>query len=476
MSEPKDKAEAKTTATEKRALWAGRMAAEVDPLVQRYTRSIHFDKRLALHDIRGSRAHVGMLAAQHIISEDDCQAILDGLDKIEDEIRKGAFPYRDELEDIHMNIESRLHEIAGEAGRHIHTARSRNDQVALDLKLFCLETTERWRESILEVLKEMVKRADEYKLDLYPAWTHLQAAQPLSWAHYLLGFAEMQRRDFQRLESFSKTHSVSPLGAGALSGTSLPIDPERTAEALGFDRSFGNSYDVVGDRDSLLELLQIATQIMIHLSRMAEDFIYFASTPVGWIDLPDSLCTGSSMMPQKKNPDALELMRGKTASVIGHANALAVLLKGLPTSYQRDLQQDKLHLFEAVDITTESLEILIVLVRGLELRTDRSNAALRGGFLMATELAEYLVDQGIPFRLAHEKVGKLVGTCISKNKNLEELTAAELQAEIPECGPEAVSVLEFKQVLKSRTHKGSTGIESIEAQLDRWRDWISESR
>lgn len=455
----------------KTAMWAGRLAAEVDPLVQRYTASIQFDKRLALHDIRGSRAHVHMLSKQGILDREDEKAILGGLDIIESEIKAGTFPFKDELEDIHMNIEARLQEIVGEAGKRIHTARSRNDQVSLDLRLYCLDAASHWRDLVSAAIANLVTRAEEYKEDLFPAWTHLQAAQPLSWAHYLLAICEMLGRDHDRLCSFSERHSVNPLGAGALSGTSLPIDPDQSSRELGFKESFRNSYDVAGDRDALLELVQIATQIMLHLSRMAEDFIYFNSTPVGWIDLPDPLCTGSSMMPQKKNPDVLELMRGKSASVIGHANALTVLLKGLPTSYQRDLQQDKVHLFESVDLVDDSLEILQVLLKGFILRTDRSRAALSKGFLMATELAEYLVNRGVPFRSAHAKVGRLVAFCAKHGKAMEELSAEELGSLIPECDAGAVKALQPGEVLKTRSHKGSTGLSSIEKQIQYWRDW-----
>jgi len=452
------------------------MSAEVDPLVQKYTRSIHFDKRLAPYDIQGSRAHVKMLSRQGIIGKVDGEKILEGLSVVESEIKAGTFPFKDELEDIHMNIEARLQEIIGEPAKQLHTARSRNDQVSLDLKLFCLEVSSQWRLLIVAVVGDLVDRAGEYQMDLFPAWTHLQAAQPLSWAHYLLAFAEMFGRDFQRLSSYGERHSVSPLGAGALSGTSFRIDPEVTSRELGFEESFGNSYDVAGDRDALLELTQVATQIMLHLSRLAEDFIYFNSTPVSWIELPDALCTGSSMMPQKKNPDALELMRGKAASVIGHGNAVTTLLKGLPTSYQRDLQQDKLHLFEAVDLVTESLEVLRVLLRGFILRTDRSEKALKSGFLMATEFAEYLVQKGVPFRSAHSKVGNLVAYCIQKNKALEELSSEELQTLVPECDDGAVAVLRPEQVLKSHIHKGSTGLSSVEEQIRFWQEWVTGNR
>jgi len=455
-------------------LWAGRFARGVAPLVQRYTRSVHFDRRLAPQDLVGSRAHVKMLAAQGILSQEDLELILKGLDQIEEEIREGRFPYRDELEDIHMNIEYRLQELIGEAGRRIHTGRSRNDQVSLDMRLFCREVVLTWQRLIVQAQIQLVDKASLLRSDLYPAWTHLQAAQPMSWGHYLLALAEMLRRDYQRLQSYLSQHNVSPLGAGALSGSTLDLDPDRTAKELGFEESFRNSYDVVGDRDFVLELAQVGTQIMLHLSRMAEDFIYFASTPVGWVQLPDELCTGSSMMPQKKNPDLLELMRGKASSVIGHAHALTVLLKGLATSYHRDLQQDKEHLFAIVDIVGDSLELVPLLVRGFTIDRDRTAQALQEGFLMATDLAEYLVGLGLPFRSAHEKVGKLVTYCVNRNLPLHGLSLEEIQQIIPECRPDVEKLLNPQTVLQRRKHAGATGLNSIDAQLSFWRDWIEE--
>ncbi|MEJ2144461.1 MAG: argininosuccinate lyase [Acidobacteriota bacterium] len=456
--------------------WSGRFTSEVHPVVQRFTRSIHFDKRLAMLDIRGSEAHVRMLAEQGIIPESDRDAILDGLERIRNEIREGSFPFRDELEDIHMNIETRLQELIGEPGERLHTGRSRNDQVALDVKLYCLETASAWRRAIVGAVEWIVDRAGPLKQDVFPAWTHLQAAQPVSWAHYLLAFAAMLARDEARLDSYCGRHSVSPLGAGALSGSSLPLDPAKTASELDFNAAFGNSYDVVGDRDAVLELSQAACQIMIHLSRLAEDFIYMSSTPVKWIELPDALCTGSSMMPQKKNPDLLELTRGKTASVIGHSQALTVLLKGLPTSYHRDLQQDKEHLFAIADIVEDALKVLQVLLEGFEVRREQAAKALSQGFLMATELAEYLVARGVPFRSAHRRVGELVRHCVEEGLELHELPEEELLRLIPEADADVLSVLDPRCVLTRRTHSGSTGLGPVEKQLGDWRSWLAERR
>ncbi|UCF38264.1 MAG: argininosuccinate lyase [Acidobacteriota bacterium] len=458
----------------KTALWAGRFTEATQPLVQNYTRSIHFDKRLAPFDIKGSQAHVRMLNRQGILSDEDAGAILKGLGQIQAEIESGEFPFRDELEDIHMNIEFRLKELIGEPGGKLHTGRSRNDQVATDLRLYCRHVADCWKSVLRQLVEVLVTRAEEHRLDLFPAWTHLQAAQPLSWAQYFLAFAEMAGRDSERLDSLLQRHSVSPLGAGALSGSSIPLDPDYTAAELGFSEAFWNSYDVVGDRDMVLELAQAGTQIMLHFSRLAEDFIYLSSTPVAWLELPDSLCTGSSMMPQKKNPDVLELMRGKTASVVGHLNALLVLVKGLPSSYHRDLQQDKEHLFPIVDIVSDSLEILVVLLAQAKVRVDRAHRALESDFLMATELAEWLVKQGLPFRTAHEKVGALVAFCVARQIGLKDLTAEMMAEVIPEVGFEGSQVFDPGIVLEGRTHRGSTGLEPIEQQLRKWKRWLAE--
>lgn len=456
--------------------WIGRFKADLDLKVQKFTRSLNLDRRLASYDIRGSRAHVRMLAAQGIITQQDEESILKGLHQIEQEIKSEEFPYRDELEDIHMNIEYRLQEIVGEAGGRIHTGRSRNDQVALDLKMFCLEMAMTWRGQIGELQGVFLERAQELKGDLFPGWTHLQSAQPVSWGHYMLAFCEMLERDDRRLASYQQLHSYSPLGAGALSGSTLSLDTERTAQELGFSSAFNNSYDVVGDRDFILELLQIASQVMLHLSRFAEDFIYLSSTPVGWIELPDSLCTGSSMMPQKKNPDLLELARGKTASVLGHTSAITSLLKGLPTSYHRDLQQDKEHLFSAVDTVEDTLEIIPLVVAHFKVNKERVKQALRQGFLMATDLAEYLVTRDVPFREAHQRVGKLVAYCLDQGLTLDQVPLEKLQKFAPECGPEVSEVLRFESFQKRRWHKGSPGLVSIEEQISRWKKKIKDSQ
>ena len=451
-----------------RSPWAGRFTEDPDQLVQDFTRSLHVDRRLARYDIEGSRAHVRMLFRQGILSRRDRDRILQGLDQIQEEIGSGEFPYRDELEDIHMNIEVRLCELVGEEGRRLHTGRSRNDQVAVDLKLFCLDAALGWQEAIRRVQETLLARTRGLERELFSGWTHLQAAQPISWAHYLLAYCEMFDRDHERLAGYRGLHSVSPLGAGALAGSTLPLDPDWTARELGFASSFGNSYDVAGDRDFLLELLQVASQIMLHASRMAEDMIYFSSTPVGWVELPESLCTGSSMMPQKKNPDLLELCRGKTASVLGHTTALATLLKGLPSSYHRDLQQDKEHLFPAVDTVGETLEILTLVVNRMRVVSSRTGPALERGFLTATDLAEHLVSRGVPFRTAHEQVGRLVAYCVEHDLTLRQLSLREIREIAPRCGSDVQGVLKPEGALDHKFHSGSTGLASIRQQVAHW--------
>ncbi len=467
MTKPPERAE---------PLWGGRFRDPPDQSVERYSSSLHLDRRLARYDLEGTRAHVRMLARQGLIGSDDEQQILEALDRIGSEIEEGTFQFRPELDDIHMNIESRLHELAGDAGRKVHTGRSRNDQVLVDVKMFCLDTAQQWRQGLLKIISVTVGRAAPLQESLLPAWTHLQAAQPISWAHYLLALCEMFRRDYQRLAHYRKLHSVSPLGAGALAGSTLPLDPLQTAAALGFDSSFANSYDVVGDRDFILELLQIASQLMIHVSRLAEDFIYFNSTPVGWIELPDALCTGSSMMPQKKNPDLLELARGKAASVLGHTQALATLLKGLPSSYHRDLQQDKEHLFGAADLVSTTLEILPLLLGRFQVREDRCREAVGRGFMQATDLAEHLVRQGVPFRTAHEKVGRLVAHCLEQGHGLAELTPEQMRQLIPEAGEAAFRALRPESALEGRRYPGSAGHEPTRRQLSAWAEWLEKQR
>ncbi len=457
-------------------LWGGRFDESVETAVIDYTTSLQVDQRLAFQDIRGTRAHVQMLADRGILPAADLDAILKGLARIQEELEDGTFPLRPELEDIHMNIESRLTELAGPPGERVHSGRSRNDQVAVDVKLYCRETANRWQQLLVELQEAFLARSCELTEELFPAWTHMQVAQPISWAHYLLSFGAMFGRDFERLDGYRKRHATSPLGAGALAGSTLPIDPAATARALGFERSFLNSYDIAGDRDFVLELLQIASQLMLHVSRLAEDMIYLSSSAVGWVELPQSLCTGSSMMPQKQNPDILELARGRTASVLGHTQAVSTLLKGLPTSYHRDLQEDKPHLFSVVDIVKSTLGILPRVIEGFSLLPARYKHLLEDGFLAATDLAEYLVEKGVPFREAHRRVGELVSHCESVGSSLRQLSLEDLQEWSPECTEEALARLDPESSLRTRNHAGATGVSPVEQQIEHWQSWLSQNR
>jgi len=405
----------------KQQLWGGRFGQDLDDKVLRYTQSLHLDRRLAEFDLMGSRAHVRMLGEQRILDAAVVEKILKGLDRVEKEIRSGTFPFREELEDIHMNIEKRLIELVGEVGACLHSGRSRNDQVAVDLRLYCLHRSRTWCGLLLDLIDKFVAKAESLLTELFPGWTHMQSAQPISWAHYLLAFVEMFHRDYLRLVHFDRLHSVV---------------------------------------------------IMIHLSRLAEDFVYMTSTPVSWVALPDAFCTGSSMMPQKKNPDVFELIRGKTASVIGHNNAVQVLLKGLPSSYQRDLQEDKTHLFPVVDIVESTLEIVAFMIGGFQVRTEKTSEALKEGFLLATDLAEYLVGFGVPFRTAHEKVGRLVRHCLESGLRFEDLSLEQIQAAIPEAGPEVLEVIDLRNYLSRRKFAGSCGEDPIRRRIDYWKEWI----
>ena len=453
----------------KKQLWHGRFRDRLDEAVAAYTASIDIDQRLAPYDTQGTRAHARMLSAQGILSEADRDAILQGLDRIDALLEAGERPLDAQLEDIHMNLESHLTSLAGDAGARVHTGRSRNDQVSVDMRLFCLDAARSWSQAIQEFQKSLVDRAEQLQEEIFPAWTHLQAAQPISWGHYLLALCTMFGRDQSRLVSYGVLHSVSSLGAGALAGSTLPLDPAGTAKELGFDSSFLNSYDVAGDRDFVLELLQIGSQLMIHVSRLAEDFIYFGSSAVGWIELPDALCTGSSMMPQKKNPDVLELSRGKTASVLGHTQSVASLLKGLPTSYHRDLQQDKVHLFAVTDIVDSTLAVLPTVIQRFSIETARYQDLLDNAFLQATDLAEYLVRRGVPFRKAHENVGALVARCLDRGITLRDLTTQDLQEWNPVCDAQALQVLDPESTLHSRSYPGSAGLSSTREQIEYWR-------
>ena len=408
-------------------LWGGRFASGTVASVEAFTASIHIDSRLYRHDIIGSVAHAKMLAKQGIIPARDARKIVRGLKTIQAEIEQGHFRFSATDEDIHMNIERRLTEKIGPAGGMLHTARSRNDQVALDMRLFLREEVG-WVIDALKALQRELAVAAKRHIDvIMPGYTHLQRAQPVLFAHHVLAYYDMFERDRQRFSESLQRINVLPLGSGALAGTSFPIDRAYVAKLLAFPRISKNSIDAVSDRDFLLEFLAASSILFVHLSRLADEWVLWSSQEFSFIELPDEYCTGSSMMPQKKNPDVPELIRGKTGRVFGHLQALLTIMKGLPLAYNRDLQEDKIPLFDTVDTVKTSLQMMREIVARVKVKGERTLAAAQDGFMNATDLADYLVDRGVPFRSAHEIAGRIVQHCIGHGRRIEELALNQLK-------------------------------------------------
>ncbi len=450
--------------------WGGRFQGATDPRVERFTESISFDARLAPYDIQGSKAHARMLASVGLISETESQQILQGLDEIGQQIERGEMEFRAELEDIHMHIESALIAKLGDVGRKLHTGRSRNDQVATDMKLFVRDAIDRVDHLLVDVQRAFVSRADRDQDVILPGYTHLQRAMPVMAGHYWLAYCEKFERDRQRLADTRKRVNISPLGAAALAGTSLPIDRHQTAQDLGFSEVAANSLDISSDRDYLLEFVFDLALIATHLSNWAEEWIIWFSTEFGFLKLPDAYTTGSSIMPQKRNPDVLELIRGKTARVQSAVPQLLVLLKGLPMAYNRDLQEDKLAAFDAFDTVAACLEVAPPLITGAELQTARISARLEEGFLDATALMEYLIKKGVPMRTGHETVGKLVAMCESKACQLRELPLDQMQSICEYIGSDVVNVLGTANAALALQSYGSGGKAQVAEQLARWKE------
>ncbi|MBA7636214.1 Argininosuccinate lyase [subsurface metagenome] len=403
----------------------GRFKKKADKLVDEYTTSIPFDWRLYPYDIAGSIAHARMLAKQGIIPDKDAETIVNGLTAIQREIEGGEFPFQAELEDIHMNIEARLIEIVGEVGGKLHTARSRNDQVALDLRLFTRDAIESTLAQLEELQRALIALAEANKGVIIPGYTHLQTAQPVLLAHHLLAYFEMLRRDTARFTDCLGRTDVMPLGSGALAGVAYNIDREFVAKELGFDQISRNSLDAVSDRDFVLEYQAAASFCMMHLSRLAEEIILWSSAEFNFIELDEAYATGSSIMPQKKNPDVAELARGKTGRVYGNLMGLLTTMKALPLAYNRDLQEDKEALFDSVETLLSTLEVFTGMLKTLKVNEEKARRAVDEGYILATDLADYLVKKGKAFRTAHETVAKLVSYAIAKNKPLSELSLAE---------------------------------------------------
>ncbi len=439
-----------------RKLWGGRFAGQTAAWVEAFTASIDWDRRLAPYDIQGSLAHAQMLQRQGLLKASEARKIVRGLKAIEKEMNSGRFPFREECEDIHMNIETRLFEKIGAVAGKLHTGRSRNDQVALDLRLYVRDTTVRILEALFAVRESLIDRATQETETLLPGYTHLQRAQPVVLAHYLLAYESMLVRDSQRLFDSLPRVQVSPLGAGALAGTSLPLDRKSVARDLGLSSIANNSLDAVSDRDFIVEFLSDLSLIAVHLSRWAEEWILWNSSEFGFVDLPDAFCTGSSMMPQKKNPDVLELIRGKSGRVFGGLVTLLTLLKGLPLSYNRDLQEDKEPLFDAADTVLSSLKLMKEMVRVVRFRREVMKKASQDGALLATDLAEYLVKKGIAFRKAHEIVGKVVAESIQKKKPLDRWNSVELRKFSSAFDPSVSKILRPEVSVRSRNVPGGT--------------------
>ena len=449
----------------KKKPWGGRFTEPTNTLVEAFTESISFDARLYRQDIEGSIAHSKMLAKIGVISSDEAKLIEDGLLNIRDQIEAGNFEWSTELEDVHMNIEARLTDAIGEAGKKLHTGRSRNDQVATDIRLYMRQAADDVVTLIQTLQKNLLDLASNEVETILPGFTHLQVAQPISLAHHLLAWNEMLERDVERMQDCRKRINVMPLGSAALAGTSFPLDRNMTCELLGFERPTRNSLDAVSDRDFLIEFASAASVVMMHLSRMCEEIILWASESYKFIDIGDAFCTGSSIMPQKKNPDIAEIVRGKSGRVIGNLQALLVLMKSQPLAYNRDNQEDKEPIFDTVDTLTASLQVFAAMIPSIAFnRETMHNAALKG-YATATDLAEYLVRLNVPFRDAHEIVGSTVHYAIEQGKPLSELSLKELQSFGSMIQNDVYDVLTLEGSVNARDHFGGTAPSRVKEAL-----------
>ncbi len=454
-------------------MWKGRFAQETSALVQRYGESVSFDWRLYPHDIAGSIAHSKGLLKASILTVEEQQQIESGLLAIRQEIAQGDFEFKESLEDVHMNIESELTRRIGPAGAKLHTARSRNDQVATDVRLYCrteIETIMKLTRAMQAALVECAERGAEAVM---PGYTHLQRGQPVLFAHHLLAYVEMLDRDGARLSDCRERLNVMPLGSGALAGSTIILDREFVAQQLGFASVTQNSMDAVSDRDFVAELLFAISLLGVHLSRLSEDVILWASAEFGFITLSDAHTTGSSLMPQKKNPDVAELTRGKSARLIGNLMSLLTLLKGLPMTYNRDLQEDKEPLFDSVDTISTALEVFTEMISGMDVNRHKTTAAASDPMLLATDLADYLVNHGVPFRQAHEVIGKLVAHSITEQRSFGEMTLTEFQTFSPAFEADVMACLDLQTALAARKGIGAPSPQNVTAQLSRWRNLLS---
>ena len=446
-------------------MWAGRTAGKTDKTADDFNSSIRFDSRMYRQDIKGSMAHAAMLAKQGIITDADAEALIDGLSEILVDLDSGKLEIDPNSEDIHMFVEQVLTTRIGDVGKKLHTARSRNDQVALDIRMYLRDEINEIEESVRELIQELIARANEQKATILPGYTHLQRAQPITFGHHLMAYAMMLVRDYERLEDCKKRMNFSPIGCCALAGTTYDTDRRFEAEQLGFDGLCLNSLDGVSDRDFCLEMMSDLSILMMHLSRFSEELILWSSWEFRFVELSDSYTTGSSIMPQKKNPDMAELIRGKTGRVYGDLMALLTTLKGLPLAYNKDMQEDKESIFDAVDTVKMCLSVMTPMIATMKVRADQMLAAAQGGFINATDLADYLVRRGLPFRAAYKISGQIVAYCIENHKVLENLTLDEYLKFDERFDNEIYGAIDLKNCVERRISEGGTSVASVEAQI-----------
>ncbi|MGL5943752.1 MAG: argininosuccinate lyase [Waterburya sp.] len=458
----------------KQQTWSDRFESALNPAIAVFNASIGFDIELIEYDLTGSIAHAKMLAKTEIISDAEAQQLVAGLEQIRQEYQQGNFQPGIEAEDVHFAVERRLTEIVGDVGKKLHTARSRNDQVGTDIRLYLRAEIRQIQQQIRQFQTALLAHSENHVETLIPGYTHLQRAQPISLAHHLLAYFQMAQRDWLRLEDVYKRTNISPLGCGALAGTTFPIDREYTAELLGFENIYENSLDGVSDRDFAIEFLCAASLVMVHLSRLSEEMILWASQEFSFIALKDTCATGSSIMPQKKNPDVPELVRGKTGRVFGHLQALLVIMKGLPLAYNKDLQEDKEGIFDAVKTVKACLEAMTILLQeGIEFKTARLAAAVAEDFSNATDVADYLASKDVPFREAYNLVGKVVKTSLAAGKLLKDLTLEEWQQLHPAFEADIYEAIAPKQVVSARNSYGGTGFAQIHQAIAKAKSWLN---
>ncbi len=448
-------------------LWGGRFTQPTDKFVEEFTASIEFDQRLSRYDIQGSRAHAEMLGRQEIIAVAEANQIISGLNGILRDIEAGNFEFSVALEDIHMNIEARLIEKIGAVGGKLHTGRSRNDQVAVDIRLYLRDEIDAILDYLKKLESSLIQQAEQNLDVIMPGFTHLQTAQPLLYSHHMLAYREMIARDHSRLSDLRSRFNVMPLGAGALAGTTFPIDREWVAEQLGFDGVTRNSIDSVSDRDFAIEFCSFASILMMHLSRLSEELILWSTADFDFVELSDSFCTGSSIMPQKKNPDVPELVRGKTGRVYGNLMSLLTLMKALPLAYNKDMQEDKEPLFDTIDTVKGSLKIFADMIMEMKVKSDNMKIAAARGFSTATDVADYCVRKGLPFRQAHEVVGKTVRYCVETGKEIPELSLAEFQKFSDLIEADIYDFVTLEASIGARKATGGTAREAVERELGR---------